>query len=51
MNVKQTLQSISITLSDYISTAAASSEVPPHKQVHTPLSRSTDFQDEYSPLL
>ena len=51
MNVEQTLQSISITLADYISTAAASSEVPLHKLVHTPLSPSTDFQDGYSPLL
>ena len=51
MNVRQTPRSISITLADYISTAAASSEVPLHKQVHTPLSPSTDFQDEHSPLL
>ena len=51
MNVRQTPRSISITLADYISTAAASSEVPLHKQVHTPLSPSTDFQGEHSPLL
>ena len=48
MNVKQVSRSISITLADYIFAAAASSEVPLHGQIHTPLSPSTNFQDEYS---
>ena len=48
MNVKQTPRSISITLADYIFAAAASSEVPLHGQIHTPLSPSTNFQDECS---
>ena len=48
MNVKQTPRSISITLADYIFAAAASSEVPLHRQIHTPLLPSTNFQDEYS---
>ena len=51
MNVKQTPRSISITLADYICAAAASREMPLHKQVHTPLSADANFQNGHSPLL
>ena len=52
MNVSQSQNgNIFLSLEDYIVKAASISEVPTHKRVHTPLSSSTDYFNDKSPLL
>lgn len=52
MNVNQTANgTVHLTLADYIVKAASLSEVPTHKNVHTPLSNSVNYFTDKSPLL
>ncbi|CCE61990.1 hypothetical protein TPHA_0B03180 [Tetrapisispora phaffii CBS 4417] len=51
MTIKQSENSISLDLSEYISSAASTSQINVDKAVHTPLSKTTDLFGDTSPLL
>jgi len=51
MNVVQTADNISLSLTDYIIKAANSSSISLHKHVYTPISSTTDLFDTQQPAL